>query len=283
MKSGRKWNCILQSKWTFMAPSLMGTLVFAVLPFLEVLRRSLWDERKNFFGVINYREVWNNEAYRLAVKNTVKFVGVCIPLLLLLSLLLALALFKSQWMRLLKSALLLPLAVPTAVVVFVWKLIFYKQGFFNKLLGVFFLEPVDWLGGEAAFFVLVISYIWKNMGYTMVLWLAAMAAIPTEMLEAAEVDGSNGFQRIRYMVLPSLKPAFYTITIVSFLNSFKVFREAYLVAGSYPPKSMYLLQHLFNNWFVNLELGKISAAGVEMGIVFVGVTLILQHMWDKES
>lgn len=283
MKSGRKWNCILQSKWTFMAPSLMGTLVFAVLPFLEVLRGSLWDERKNFFGVINYREVWNNEAYRLAVKNTVKFVGVCIPLLLLLSLLLALALFKSQWMRLLKSALLLPLAVPTAVVVFVWKLIFYKQGFFNKLLGLFFLEPVDWLGGEAAFFVLVISYIWKNMGYTMVLWLAAMAAIPTEMLEAAEVDGSNGFQRIRYMVLPSLKPAFYTITIVSFLNSFKVFREAYLVAGSYPPKSMYLLQHLFNNWFVNLELGKISAAGVEMGIVFVGVTLILQHMWDKES
>lgn len=283
MKSGRKWNCILQSKWTFMAPSLMGTLVFAVLPFLEVLRRSLWDERKNFFGVINYREVWNNEAYRLAVKNTVKFVGVCIPLLLLLSLLLALALFKSQWMRLLKSALLLPLAVPTAVVVFVWKLIFYKHGFFNKLLGLFFLEPVDWLGGEAAFFVLVISYIWKNMGYTMVLWLAAMAAIPTEMLEAAEVDGSNGFQRIRYMVLPSLKPAFYTITIVSFLNSFKVFREAYLVAGSYPPKSMYLLQHLFNNWFVNLELGKISAAGVEMGVVFVGVTLILQHMWDKES
>ncbi|MCM1258574.1 MAG: sugar ABC transporter permease [Roseburia sp.] len=283
MKSGRKWNSILQSKWTFMAPSLAGTLIFAVLPFLEALRRSLWDERKNFFGVSNYREVWNNEAWRLAVKNTAKFVGVCIPLLLFLSLVLALALFNSQWMRLLKSALLLPLAVPTAVVVFVWKLIFYKQGLFNKLLGLFFLEPVDWLGGEAAFFVLVISYIWKNMGYTMVLWLAAMAAIPTEMLEAAKVDGSNGFQNICYMVLPSLKPAFYTITIVSFLNSFKVFREAYLVAGSYPPKSMYLLQHLFNNWFINLELGKISAVGVEMGIIFAGVTLVLQHMWDKES
>ena len=116
------------------------------------------------------------------------------------------------------------------------------------------------------------------MGYTMVLWLAAMAAIPKEMLEAAEVDGSSGIQRIYYMVLPSLKPAFYTITIVSFLNSFKVFREAYLVAGSYPPKSMYLLQHLFNNWFVNLELGKISAGGVMMAGVFVLVTLLLQHM-----
>ncbi len=150
-------------------------------------------------------------------------------------------------------------------------------------LGLFSLKPVDWLGGEGAFFVLVISYIWKNMGYTMVLWLAAMAAIPKEMLEAAEVDGSSGIQRIYYMVLPSLKPAFYTITIVSFLNSFKVFREAYLVAGSYPPKSMYLLQHLFNNWFVNLELGKISAGGVMMAGVFVLVTLLLQHMWDKSE
>lgn len=281
MKSGRKWNCILQSKWTFMVPSLTGTFVFAVLPFLEVLRRSLWDEKKNFFSVVNYANLWENEAYRLAVKNTVKFVGVCIPLLLVLSLALALGLFQSRWMKFLKSALLLPMAVPTAVVVFVWKLIFFKEGFLNMFLGLFSLKPVDWLGGKAAFFVLVISYIWKNIGYTMVLWLAAMAAIPKEMLEAAKVDGSNGIQSIHFMVLPSLKPAFYTITIVSFLNSFKVFREAYLVAGSYPPKTMYLLQHLFNNWFINLELGKISAGGVTMAVVFVFVTLLLQRMWDK--
>lgn len=283
MKLGRKWNCILQSKWTFLVPSLTGTFVFAVLPFLEVLRRSFWDEKKNFFSVVNYRNLWENEAFCLAVKNTVKFVGVCIPLLLFLSLVFALGLFHSKWMKFLKSAFLLPLAVPTAVVVFVWKLIFFKEGLLNMFLGLFSLKPVDWLGGEGAFFVLVISYVWKNMGYTIVLWLAAMAAIPKEMLEAAEVDGSNGIQRLYYMVLPSLKPAFYTITIVSFLNSFKVFREAYLVAGSYPPKSMYLLQHLFNNWFINLELGKISAGGVMMALLFVLVTMLLQHIWDKSE
>ena len=146
MKLVRKWNCILQSRWTFLVPSLTGTFVFAVLPFLEVLRRSFWDDKEKFFSFINYGNLWENEAFRLAVKNTVKFVGVCIPLLLFLSLVFALGLFHSKWMKFLKSALLLPLAVPTAVVVFVWKLIFFKEGFFNMFLGLFSLKPVDWLG-----------------------------------------------------------------------------------------------------------------------------------------
>lgn len=282
MRSDRKWNCILQSKWAFMLPSLGGTLVFVVFPFLEVLKGSFWEAGKGFLGISGYRIIWENEAYLLAVKNTCRFVGVGIPLLLLLSFLLALALFKSRWINLIKSGFLLPMAIPTAVVVFVWKLIFLKEGLINKVLSGFSIEPVDWLGGEASFYVLVISYLWKNLGYTIVLWLSGMAAIPEDMLEAAKVDGSNGWQSIRYMILPSLKPVFYTITILSFLNSFKVFREAYLVAGSYPPKSMYLLQHLFNNWFTNLELGKISCAGVEIAIVFIVVTAVLQHVWEKE-
>lgn len=283
MKLVRKWICILQSKWVFMAPSLIGTFFFVTLPFMEVLRRSFFKEGGGFLTLSNYKAVWENEAYSLALKNTCRFVGVCIPLLLLLSLVLALALYKSPWMGFLKSTFLLPLAVPTAVVVFVWKVIFLKEGLINKFLAGISLGPVDWLGGEAAFYVLVISYIWKNLGYTMVLWLAAMAGISEEMLEAAKVDGSNGWQSIRYMILPSLKPAFYTITILSFLNSFKAFREAYLVAGSYPPKSMYLLQHIFNNWFVNMEIGKISAGGVEIAGVFVAVTIVLQHLWEHDG
>lgn len=281
MKWLRKWNCILQSKWVFMLPSLLGTLLFVALPFLEVLRRSFWETDRGFLGIYNYRVIWENEAYRLAAKNTCRFVAVCIPLLLLLSLILALMIFQSRWQNLIKSAFLMPLAVPTAVVVFVWKIIFLKEGLINKVIMGFNLEPVDWLGGGAAFYVLVISYIWKNLGYTIVLWLAGLSAISKEMLEAAKVDGSNWRQSLWYMVLPSLKPVFYTITILSFLNSFKVFREAYLVAGSYPPKSMYLLQHLFNNWFVNLEMGKISAAGVEISLAFAVTALLLQRLWDK--
>lgn len=75
----------------------------------------------------------------------------------------------------------------------------------------------------------------------------------------------------------------YTITVISFLNSFKVFREAYLVAGSYPHESMYLLQHLFNNWFTNLELDKMAAAAVCIFFVLFLVVLLLQKIWGREE
>ena len=85
------------------------------------------------------------------------------------------------------------------------------------------------------------------------------------------------------ITLPNLKGSLYTITVLSFLNSFKVFREAYLVAGSYPDKSMYLLQHLFNNWFVNLDLDKMAAAAVCVGMVLFMAILLLQRLWDRED
>lgn len=142
---------------------------------------------------------------------------------------------------------------------------------------------MDWLSGDAAFWVLVISYLWKNLGYTIVLWIAGMAGIPAGITEAARIDGATEWQCVRYMILPQLKPVFFTITMLSFLNSFKVFREAYLVAGSYPPKSIYLLQHLFNNWFTNLEIDKMSSAAVLLAVFFAICSLTLQNLWEKEE
>ena len=102
-------------------------------------------------------------------------------------------------------------------------------------------------------------------------------------MEAAKVDGASGGQCVFYILLPQLKPALYTITMLSFLNSFKVFREAYLLVGSYPPKSMYLLQHLFNNWYVNLDIDKMSAAAVMLSAAFALCSVLLQRMWEKEN
>ena len=110
-----------------------------------------------------------------------------------------------------------------------------------------------------------------------------MAGIPAGITEAARIDGATEWQCVRYMILPQLKPVFFTITMLSFLNSFKVFREAYLVAGSYPPKSIYLLQHLFNNWFTNLEIDKMSSAAVLLAVFFAICSLALQNLWEKEE
>ena len=93
------------------------------------------------------------------------------------------------------------------------------------------------------------------------------------------MDGASERQVFWKVIFPNLKSSLYTITVLSFLNSFKVFREAYLVAGSYPHEDMYLLQHLFNNWFVNLELDKMAAAAVCVGTVLFLIILLLQKLW----
>ena len=118
------------------------------------------------------------------------------------------------------------------------------------------------MGTGAAFWVLIATYLWKNSGYDMVLWAAGLDRIPAAQYEAAAVDGANGWQTFRWITWPGLAPTLGLTALLSLINSFKVFREAYLVAGQYPHESMYLLQHLFNNWFLNLELGRITAAAV---------------------
>ncbi len=266
----------------FLLPSLAGVSVFVLLPFLDVVRRSfLTAVTGQWNGTENYRMVFENQAFRLAIQNTARFTLVCLPLLIGLGLFLAVQISRLKKMQLVKTLFLFPLAMPAATVVLLWKMLFYRQGFLNAFLirtGLLQDGPADFMGTGASFWVLVFSYLWKNLGYTIILWLAGILAVPSDMSEAARVDGASERQCFWRVVFPNLKGSFYTITVLSFLNSFKVFREAYLVAGSYPHESMYLLQHLFNNWFVNLELDKMAAAAVCVGAVLFLVILLLQKI-----
>lgn len=281
MRLNRRFRSILRSKLWFFVPSMAGVGVFLVIPFLDVTRRSFTTAVSGeFCGIQNYRSIFANDAFRLAAVNTLRFTVVCLPLLIICSLIIATALSASRLSGLMKSALLFPMAVPTAVVVLVWKMLFFKEGLFNNVLLLLHQQPVDFMGSDAAFFVLIISYIWKNTGYTVVLWMAGLANIPDSMLEASRVDGASELRCFFSMILPNLKPVFYTIGILSFLNSFKVFREAYLVAGAYPQDKIYLLQHLFNNWFGRLEADKMSAAAVCIALVFGGIAAFMKKALD---
>ena len=272
----------------FLTPSLFGVIIFVCVPFLDVIRRSfLTAVTQEWTGLHNYQVIFQNQAFQLAVKNTLRFTSVCLPLLLGLGLFLAVQLSRLRKMQLIKSLFLFPMAMPAATVVLVWKMVFARQGFLNLFLNNLHLatqeNAIDYMNTGAAFWVLVFSYVWKNLGYTIVLWLAGIFSIPTDILDAAKVDGANERQCFWRVVFPNLKGTLYTITVLSFLNSFKVFREAYLVAGSYPHESMYLLQHLFNNWFVNLELDKMAAAAVCVGTVLFLAILLLQRAWDRDG
>lgn len=270
--------------WLFVLPSLCGVLLFYLIPFGDVVRRSFLQAVGNRWnGLENYRQVLHNQAFRLAAGNTCRFVLVCLPLLLSLSLGIAVLLqgqIRQNWF---KSAYLVPLAIPAASIVLLWNIVFDRSGMLNGLLQLFHLKGKNWMESDAAFGVLVFSYIWKNLGYDIVLWIAGLQGISRSIYEAARVDGAGAWKCFFYITLPGIRPVAFTIVILSFLNSFKVFREAYLVAGNYPQERIYLLQHVFNNWFGELSVDKMAAGSVLLCTVLVIFVLLLQHSWDKEE
>lgn len=289
-RKGKRWRKVrrMMAPWLFMAPSLGGVAVFTALPFLDVVRRSFQDTMgTKFVGMDNYRAVAANSAFRLAVGNTVRFLAVCIPLLMTVSFGAAVLLYwgsdtsgesgvpkekgregrrkdKKNWYRVFRTTLVLPMAIPGAGMVLVWKILLCPEGVVNQFLSGITgrIWEVDWAFSRWAFPVLTVTYLWKNAGYDMILWLAGLWGIPGELYEAAKMDGAGGWARMRYVTVPCLKGTLGLVGILSVVNSFRVYREAYLLAGSYPDSSIYLIPHLFAHWFLNLDVQKMTAAAV---------------------
>ena len=229
-------------------PSLLGTAVFVLLPFAETVRRSFCDARGRFAGFANYRAVLGNAAFQLAARNTARFLCSCVPILLAVSLLLALGVRvvarrrdggETARGRVFRTSFLLPMAIPVASIVVLWQALFAENGLVNAWLGALGAPAIDWMGSSAAFWVLVLTYVWKNAGYDMILWLAGLDGIGADLYEAASVDGANAWQKFWQITLPNLRPTFGMVGVLSVLNSFKAFREAFLVGGNYPDESMY--------------------------------------------
>lgn len=272
------------TEFLFLVPSLIGVSIFVLIPFIDVVRRSFCGAMSGeFVGLQNYVTVFANKAFQLAAGNTLRFVGICMPLLIGLSLLVALILYRqAERAAFFKTTFLIPLAIPVASVVLLWRVVFHSKGLLSALVVRFGGQATDWMNSSWAFWVLVASYLWKNLGYDIVLWLAGLSSISPSIYEAAAVDGANTWKVFTRITMPNLLPSLYTITVLSFLNSFKVFREAYLVAGDYPHSSMYLLQHLFNNWFRDLQMDKLSAAAVLTALIIMGLILLLRRAWEEK-
>ena len=277
----KKWNFTFPSKkeswipWVLLAPSLTGVGIFILIPFADVVRRSFFNAvGSEFVGLENYRGVLENEAFRLAAGNTVRLLIVCLPLLLGSSLFFGILLLNTgRKSGILKSGFLLPMAVPAGSVVLFWQLFFDQGGILNEALQKFGVHGPDYMNTPKAFGVLVVVYIWKNLGYDMILWLSGLLGIPDSLYEAARMDGADGLKCFWHITCPLLIPTAFLTGILSLVNAFKVFREAYMIAGNYPHDSIYMLQHLFNNWFLKLDMQKMTAAAVMLAFI-LGLILI---------
>jgi len=271
----------------FIAPSFLGVLTFFFAPMLVVFYYSVVNNpiQKEFVFLDNFKSILSNSAFKHAVSNTARFSIISVPLVVVLSLLVAIALEKSVVGKMnIRSCLLSPMMVPIASVILIWQVLFHYSGVVNDFAARYGMKPVEWLESDKAFVVIILLFIWKNLGYNMILFMAALSNMPAGLVEVAKLDCDSDFKifwtiRIRYLASTIL-----FVTILSLISSFKVFREIYLLTGDYP-YALYMLQHYMNNMFNNLDYQKLSAAAILMSftmIIIVGLLFVVENFVGKD-
>lgn len=266
----------------FIAPGLLGFIIFYIWPFLISLGYSFMSKPINgvFVGIQNFIQLFQSQPYLKALYNTVIFIGICVPLNMVLSLLIAMLINKSgRYKSLYILIFLIPLVIPSGSTVFFWKTLFSYDGFINNFLISMGLSKVNWLETGYSRFVIILIFIWKNFGYNMVLFLAGLNNIPKEYYEAASVDGASAPQSFRHITLPCLTPTIVLVLIMSIINSFKVFKEIYLIMGNYPHDSVYMLQHFLNNMFYSLNYQRLTTATT---VLVIAITFLTQFLFKLE-
>lgn len=276
------------SEWSWLTPSLIGVAVFFFIPFCVVIYYSVLDNPyfANFVGLDNYGRLLHNPTFLRAARNTAIFTGISVPLSVVLSLWLAFALNRRipgrSWLR---TSLLCPLMVPIASVVLVWQVIFHYHGTLNQITALFGAAPVDWLKTDWCYLVMVVMFLWKTLGYNMILFLSAIGGIPQDIVEVAQLEGAGSWYTFIHIKLRYLSPTMLFVTILSIISSFKMFREVYLLSGDYPYESMYLMQHFMNNTFNSTDYQKLSSAAVLLAIVMVvlmGILFLIERFYGKD-
>lgn len=275
----------------FMVSSFVGIGIFYIWAFVLVIRKSFWvGGISEWAGLKNYTEVLSNQAFWMAMKNTVLYLVICISILLVATLFMAWVLTEElPFSKYLKTGYLIPLVVPASAIVFLWNLFFDGHGFFNRIMVGFGdlaganLEPQNWMAGKYAFAILVVVYLWKNLGYYIILWAAALSLIPKDTYDAAKVDGANGVQMFFRVTMPQLRTSSYYILLFAVMSGFKVFREAYVVAGEYPSQNTYMIQHLLNNWYREMDVGRLSSATVILILFMAVFTMLIYHGWRERG
>ncbi|HCX61613.1 MAG TPA: sugar ABC transporter permease [Clostridiales bacterium] len=267
----------------FALPGLAGLLVFYVVPFLFSFYYTLIDNNvtKNFVGLRNFIELFTSGAFTLGLKNTGIFMAICVPANIIFPLAVALMLHKiTKLKNVFGLIFLLPLVIPSASVAHFWRSVFGLNGIIN---GAFFADaPVNWLNTDLSRVLITIVFIWKNAGFNMILFLAGLKSIPKDYYEYASVAGAGTFTKFFRITLVYLSPTTFLVFIMSIINSFKSFKEIYLICGAYPHQSIYMLQHYMNNQFAALNYQKLASAAYVLSIcIVILVWLIYRRNWHE--
>lgn len=286
-KHKRFWNIDRRERvftMPYMFLSIAGVLTFYVVPFAVVIYYALIDNvsNGNFVGLDNFVSLFNNAAFKLALKNTGIFSLTAVPFAVILSLALAVLLDQNlPGKSVFRTIFLSPMIVPAASIILIWQVLFDYNGVLNDITALFGAAPVEWMKSEQGYIVVVLLFLWKNIGYNMIMFMSALAAVPRDIQEVAMLDGCGPVRRFFLIKLRYLASTISYVTIMSLINSFKVFREVYLLTGDYPYDSMYTLQHFMNNTFSSFNYQKLSSAAVVLALIMIVIIAILLWADDR--
>lgn len=266
----------------FLVPSLVGVCIFFLIPFTDIIKRAFtYADSGVFAGIDNFKLVISSKSFVAAVGNNLAFILIAIPLLLVLSSAIAVYLYlfpKGEvWI---KTGLLLPMTIPPTTTVLLWRFFFDQRGVLNGLLNEMGETTVDWMNGMSGVWIVIAIYVWRNIGFFLILWMAGLRSIPWETVEAAKMDGAGSYQIARYILFPQLKGVCGITFVLALYNSFKVFRETRLITGDYPSMGTYTVQYVLNNWFNGLEVNKVAAGSILYSLILILIVLLLMRLWN---
>ena len=277
--------------WGFAAPALAIIACFFLLPVAAALALSFTDfdlyaladlDNLRFVGLDNYLLLLKTPLFWQALGNTLYFVVVGVPLSIGLSLCAALLLNSplARAQAFFRTALFAPVVTTLVAVAVVWRYLFHtRYGLINEALAGLAIDPIDWLGDPHwSMPTIILLAVWKNLGYNMVILLAALQAIPRELYESARIDGATRLQQSLHVTLPTLGPTLSMVSILTMAGYFQLFAEPYVMTEGGPLKStLSVLYFMYEQGFKWWNLGVASAvAFLLFGLVFAASAGLLR-------
>ena len=277
-----------RAAWLFLAPALAVIGVFFFVPVVASLALSFTDfdlyaiadpRNARFVWLHNYAALLHTPVFWTALKNTVYFVAVGATLSVLVSLATAL-LVNARLVRFrafFRAAYFAPFVTTLVAVAIVWRYLYQpRYGLLNAVLGTVGLGPIDWLGDPRwAMPAIILLAVWKNFGYSMLIFIAGLQRIPGELYEAAELDGAGAWARFRYVTLPLLAPTFLFVGIITAIGYFQLFAEPYVMTQGGPLKStLSMVLYMYEEGFRWWRLGSAAAVAVVLFVIILGCTLL---------
>ncbi|RKD30144.1 sugar ABC transporter permease [Lacrimispora algidixylanolytica] len=273
----------------YILPWLIGMVFLTLYPFINALVISFSDynlvREPNFIGLTNYTNLFKDKDFISTLVATLKYTVFTVPLQLTFALFIAYILnFKLKLINFYRTAYYIPSLLGGNVAVAVlWRFLFQQDGFVNRFIGMFGGQPVPWLSSPTgAMSIIVILKVWQ-FGSAMLIFLAALKDVPSDLYEAASVDGATKFHSFFKITIPLITPTIFFNLVMQLVNAFQEFNGPYLVTGRGPLNSTYLTSmFIYDNAFKFFNMGYASAASWILFLIIVSVTLVLfatQNKW----